>query len=436
MEDRNLGYRAELLEKDQQNIRSLVQKAAQFLETEPQVALSLARKSAEAICKQVISHEGMDLSGRPTSTMVLEQLLDVLTRGEAVPTSIKLALRTIQSYGNFGAHDQGDENDAITSEYSRTCLDALNTVATWYFSKYVGGVDSGLLVQQDKILPTRNHKLARHGRIPGKTVALGLVALGLLAVGVYWTQARLRNTSGVAQSGSVSIQSVPGPTPVSIDLTGNGGARPELALPKDSDAKRIAILYFDNNSSDKTLDPLRTGLTDMLITDLNQIRSINVVEREKLNLVLRELRLQREKSIDPGTTFRIGKILGVEYLIMGSYFELHGQFRIDAKVVKVETGEIVNAEGVVGKGTDFVQLEGQLALRIASGLRTKLIDSEKNNLAPVKGPDLKVLLAYSQALSLFDEGKQQEALNQMKLLVAANPSFARAESALERIKKS
>ena len=49
-----------------------------------------------------------------------------------------------------------------------------------------------------------------------------------------------------------------------------------------SDTKTVAISYFDNTSGSEQYNPLSKGLADMLITDLSDVKSIQIVEREKL----------------------------------------------------------------------------------------------------------------------------------------------------------
>jgi len=56
----------------------------------------------------------------------------------------------------------------------------------------------------------------------------------------------------------------------------------------------------------------------------------------------------------------MGKILGAETILLGSYFELIGQFMLDTKIVKTEIGEILKFEGVRSAITDFIKLEKQL----------------------------------------------------------------------------
>src|SRR6478672_5719829 len=69
----------------------------------------------------------------------------------------------------------------------------------------------------------------------------------------------------------------------------------------------VAVSYFDNNTGKAEYDPLAKGLADMLITDRGQVQALGIVEREKLNQILTELKLSRSKFIDPKTAQRVGK---------------------------------------------------------------------------------------------------------------------------------
>lgn len=41
-------------------------------------------------------------------------------------------MRTVQSYGNFGAHDQEDEYEDIDKTFALPCLNALETIIKWF----------------------------------------------------------------------------------------------------------------------------------------------------------------------------------------------------------------------------------------------------------------------------------------------------------------
>ena len=77
-----------------------------------------------------------------------------------------------------------------------------------------------------------------------------------------------------------------------------------------ADIKTVAISYFDNTSGLEEYNPLSKGLADMLITDLSNVKSIQIVEREKLESLLQEIDLGESKFMDPSTAQKLGKGLG------------------------------------------------------------------------------------------------------------------------------
>ena len=63
----------------------------------------------------------------------------------------------------------------------------------------------------------------------------------------------------------------------------------------------FAISYFDNTSGLEEYNPLSKDLADMLITDLSNVKSIQIVEREKLESLLKEIELGESKFMDEST---------------------------------------------------------------------------------------------------------------------------------------
>ena len=110
------------------NIRRLYRKTLHYAARDPEVALMLARKTTEAICKFIFATK---ISPEPNSLM-LDGLLSRLARERTVPRKILTPMRTVQSYGNFGGHDQEDEYGEIERDYGRPCVDALRTIVDWF----------------------------------------------------------------------------------------------------------------------------------------------------------------------------------------------------------------------------------------------------------------------------------------------------------------
>ncbi len=148
----------------------------------------------------------------------------------------------------------------------------------------------------------------------------------------------------------------------SILLLGLLGAAPASAEP------RVAVLYFDNVGNPE-LDMLRLGLAEMMIVDLSNRPDVAVIERNRINQVLGELDLQTTDKFDPSKAVEIGKLLGAERMVLGSYFELLGTLTVTASVVEVQTGQSIGGHKVQGQVAEF----GSLLEQVTGGVTPALV---------------------------------------------------------------
>jgi len=142
-----------------------------------------------------------------------------------------------------------------------------------------------------------------------------------------------------------------------------GLVRAEVAVAAEP-PPTVAVLYFDYTGKDQELEVLRKGLAQMLISDLSGTDTIRVVERDRLEDILTELKLQGSGKIDPKSAAKLGKLLGAKYLVVGGYFDLQGVLRVDARIVDVETGRVVKSFGTNGKPGDFLPVEQTMATNL------------------------------------------------------------------------
>lgn len=205
---------------------------------------------------------------------------------------------------------------------------------------------------------------------------------------------------------------------------------------KDKNAKRVAILYFDNSGGEASLDKLKKGLADMLITDLSNIQMLNIVERDKLEALLKEQKLNNTKEFDPSTASKVGKLLGAQIILIGGYFEMMGSLRIDARFIDVETGKILKSDGVDGETASFFKIQKQLSWKIIKNMDTKITDEEKGELQAkenAKAISIEDLNEYSKALDLFDQGKKAEAKKIAEKINKKYPDFEPVKNLIKKL---
>jgi TolB-like protein len=202
------------------------------------------------------------------------------------------------------------------------------------------------------------------------------------------------------------------------------------------EAKRIAIIYFDNTSGEASLDKLRKGLAGMLISDLSNVNMIDIVERDRIEDILNEQELNNTSAFDQSSASEIGKLLGAEIILTGAYFEMFDSFRIDARFIDVATGEILKAEGVDGESNEFFRLEKQLMWKIINNLDISLTDVEKKTINEIESKQhisYDDALAFSRALDQKDAGNVEEAIEILERIIEDNPEFRAAHEELDRL---
>jgi curli biogenesis system outer membrane secretion channel CsgG len=74
-------------------------------------------------------------------------------------------------------------------------------------------------------------------------------------------------------------------------------ARPKLPVVSPSGKPSVAVLYFENNTGDASLDWMRTGLADMMVTDLSQSSAFEVLGTDRVYQILQELKRQDDRAI-------------------------------------------------------------------------------------------------------------------------------------------
>lgn len=231
---------------------------------------------------------------------------------------------------------------------------------------------------------------------------------------------------GLATGASVYFKKVHAKTvapSISIPSTAvanNRNAAPDTKddrKPAISGATRIAILYFENNSADRPdLQPLAKGLAHMISYEAGNWEGYEVVERDALEKVLKELELSNSKNFDSSSAAQIGKLLGAEQLVFGSYMLLFDKFRIDAKVVDVATGRIIHSANAKGDPQTFDVLAQELAGRLFFNGQ-----NPKAHVDTAIGLPVSVALQIGEALKKIDEGNRTEGIQLLKKLQEQHP---------------
>lgn len=139
------------------------------------------------------------------------------------------------------------------------------------------------------------------------------------------------------------------------------------ALP--APAIRLAIVDFQNLTTQPKFDYLSSAIPQLLVTDLKPAKKIELIERSQLDKVLQEHQLGQSGAVDEKTAVKIGQLVGANHLLLGAVFQTDDLIRLDARLVEIASGRITLAEKVTtSKDNDLIDAIDELATLIMAKL--------------------------------------------------------------------
>jgi TolB-like protein len=198
-------------------------------------------------------------------------------------------------------------------------------------------------------------------------------------------------------------------------------------------------LPFDNGGSygqDKeNFDALQVGLQQMLITEFAQNAQLRVVERGRIKDLLAEQDLGASGRVDANTAAKVGKLVGARYVVLGGFIDFYGDFRIDARIVNVETSELVKVVQVKDKRDKLYSLVVTLANDITKGVNLPALPRQAMEQRESRQVPTEAVQLYSRALLYADRGDTQRAAELFNRAIQVFPEYTEAQEGLRQLKR-
>lgn len=196
----------------------------------------------------------------------------------------------------------------------------------------------------------------------------------------------------------------------------------------------LAVMHFENNTGDESLDNWRKALSDLLIADLSQSKFFNVISPEKLYDILEEMNLLNAKSYSSTSLEEIARKGGVNYVLVGKMTQAGNVIRLNTSLLEMSTGNTLGSEQVEGEGEDSLfDLVDQLTTKI----KEKFNLSAKDIASDLDQDIRDITSSHPEALRYFQEGMHYQnradytkSIPLMELAVAIDPEFAMAYRSL------
>ena len=191
----------------------------------------------------------------------------------------------------------------------------------------------------------------------------------------------------------------------------------------------IAVLTFENQTGDKNLEWLCKGITDMLIRDFSQSRSLNVTTLQRIYDIFKQLHIQSPQEIDYRMVSKIGKEAKVQAVMKGSFMNLNDSLSIAVQLYNVDSGKIIQQEKVSGKGMEqiFAMID-ELTDKVKSNIRLSMKDAKEQdlNIADISTNSLEAYRYYTEGVNLTLKAYIGDAIKKFERAIEIDSTFAMA----------
>ena len=170
-------------------------------------------------------------------------------------------------------------------------------------------------------------------------------------------------------------------------------------------AKSVAVLPFEDLSSDKQNTVLAGGVHREVLTNLAKIADLKVISRTSV---------MRYKPGSERNLKQIAQELGVAYVVEGSVQREADHVRVTAELIEASSDSNAWAETYDGQVADVLGIQSEIAQRISNQLGAKLSPRESADLALKPTKDFAAFENYIRACALMETVDNEDSREQFR----------------------
>jgi TolB-like protein len=201
----------------------------------------------------------------------------------------------------------------------------------------------------------------------------------------------------------------------------------------------IAVLPFEDRGSygqDKEVfRGLALGIPATLVSELSGHQELRMVDRNQVAQSLQRENLGPNARVDAATAAKIGKELGARYALTGNFADFYGKFRLDARIVETESGQIVkvvsNDDPRLQDRANLYRIIQIVAHRV---LATATSSAPRTDNAEGENIPTEALSQFSLGLLYENQGDKSKAGEHYQRALTAYPGYRDAREGVQRIR--
>jgi serine/threonine protein kinase/Flp pilus assembly protein TadD len=199
-----------------------------------------------------------------------------------------------------------------------------------------------------------------------------------------------------------------------------------------SEKNSLAVMYFENIPDPEDKNHTGEMITNLLITSLFQTSGLDVISRERLYEIQKDLGQVDQKSITPSMATMVAKRAGVSMMLLGSILQESPGLSVTFRIIEVESGKILSTQRFSGFGSNRIfALVDTMAAIVKSDLDIRSASpAESRSVAEVTTKSPEAYRSYVEGVEFITKMLNADARSPLKRAVELDPEFAMAHYAL------
>jgi len=194
----------------------------------------------------------------------------------------------------------------------------------------------------------------------------------------------------------------------------------------------IAVVDFNDEHLPPEMAPISKGLAEFTALDLAKVKSLKVIDRLKLDIIQKELKLSSSAYADPQNAPRVGKLLGSNKIVTGTVLGIGDEgIRLDGAVVNTRDSSSAATETTEGDVKNFFKVQKDFVFDIIDKLNITLTQEERDAIEEVPTESYLAFMAYCRGLDFQSRGMYGEARQQFQQAAGADQNFGDAGNKIQ-----
>ncbi len=204
----------------------------------------------------------------------------------------------------------------------------------------------------------------------------------------------------------------------------------QLLPKKDVHKTSIAVISFENQTGESSLDYLQKAIPNLLITSLEQSRNIQVMTWERMHDLLKQMGKAEVEVVDRDLGFELCRKDGVDAIVLGSFIMAGDMFATDVKVLDITTKNILKSTSSKGEGVASIlrnQID-ELSREISKGIGISAKKTERGSqsIADVTTESMEAYQCFLKGKEAYEKFYFEDAKRYLEKALELDPRFSAA----------